>query len=194
VLIGIQWGLQYSQLKLESSPYFIEGGNGGIGKVSSRDMPGIAAGLHVQFTKLRLRAAVEASIMPSEIAYETGKGNMHEEHWVYPVTVELPITYFSPRLHGEKSSKKFNPGLFGGVRFIAPISTFHDDYPAQTPFNMNLDAGVRIPLNFEGFSSSIELFYSFGMFNTIESDTEDYRNHTIQGLRKDFAGVRMYIN
>jgi len=186
---GIYGGASYSMLRLKSSPYFLNESES-LGNVSVANSVGISGGIFLLFPSVQLRAAAEFNLMPCELIYETGKPNQ-EERMIYPLTVEIPISYLPPAII---KGKRSDLGLVFGGRFVFPITIVGDDIPVVSSFNFNIDGGIRIPLRLTKSDASFELIYSYGVLNLIDKDEENFRNKSVQTLGRDYIGLRLYFN
>jgi hypothetical protein len=192
VVYSLYAGLNYSHLRLQSSPYYLSESDE-LGEVSVINKPGISGGIYLLFPRSNIRASVEATVMPSVLRYETG-GPVNETRWIYPFTFEVPVVWISPPFLGSQKERKLNPSLIAGGRMVIPVSSFIAGFPAQTPVSLNADGGIRFPVEINKSSVSIELIYSLGLMSIIDQHTDDFRNKSIQFLARDFIGLRLYFD
>jgi hypothetical protein len=186
---GIFAGMSYSHLALRSSPFLLDDREG-QGDVSVINSPGFSGGLFFLIPSAGMRVAVEVNMTPAEIAFDFRRPNK-EESWIYPLTVEIPVHYITPALFGKS---KWSPGMLAGIRIVTPIPVISSPYPELQPVTLNLDGGIRLPLQFAKSDASLELMYSFGLFNLHNPETDHLKNQSISSIRRDFVGLRCYFN
>jgi hypothetical protein len=186
--VGLYGGLNWSNIRMQSSPFLLE--DGGTGEVTVRNMPGVSGGIFIAFPKAGMRAGVELTLMPSELVYDRGTPNDVESQ-IHPLTAEIPVSWLSPVL---LNSSRLKPKVMVGARLVAPITPFSSEQPELLPVYANLEGGVRLKVGTKSTTGGVEFFYSLGVFNLLKEGSEDYRTHALQSLYRDFAGMRFYFN
>lgn len=185
---GFHFGLNYSNLRLKSSPYFLNH-TSELGKVSVLNGAGVCGGFFLKFKNIPLRVALDINVLPSQLEYDN-KSRNKEERFIYPLTVELPLSYtFDPG----KDNPKI-PNIIAGPRAVFPIPMFDDLNPVLQPFNINIDLGIGYPFKLPSNDMSVELIYSFGLLNLIDKEADGYQNVSVQSLYRDVIMLRCYFN
>ncbi|MFM9984790.1 MAG: hypothetical protein ACKVOK_06120 [Flavobacteriales bacterium] len=194
---GLNFGFNYSFLRLESNPYFLEDGNG-FGEATAVNSPGMNAGMfwHEPLKeKTSIRFGIEASIMFNMIEYETGRLNKDRSQ-VFPLTIELPVSFiFGRHFRYDVEAKSLRKsGVMAGLRPVFPVPAFNSSQPVLKSFNLNIDVGVSKPVALKKSIMRTELFFSYGLLNMIGKDETDYKTKSIEYLGRSFVGLRMYFN
>jgi hypothetical protein len=186
--VGLYGGLNWSNIRMQSSPFLLEGG--GAGDVAVRNMAGVSGGIFVAFPKARMRAGVELTLMPSELVYKRGTPNDVESE-IHPLTAEIPVSWLTPVL---LNSSRLKPKLMAGARLVVPITPFSSEQPELLPVYANVEGGIHLKVGTKSTTGGVEFFYSLCVFNLVKEGSEDYRTHAVQSLYRDFAGMRFYFN
>lgn len=186
--VGLYGGLNWSNIRMQSSPFLLE--RGGTGDVTVRNMAGVSGGIFVAFPKVGLRAGVELTLMPSKLVYTRGTPNDVESE-IHPLTAELPVSWLTPVL---LNSSRLKPKLMAGARLVIPITPFSSEHPELLPVYANVECGVHLKVGAKSTTGGVEFFYSLGVINLVREGSEDYRTHAVQSLYRDFAGLRFYFN
>ncbi|MFN8863491.1 MAG: hypothetical protein ACK500_01975 [Flavobacteriales bacterium] len=186
--VGLCGGLNWSNIRMQSSPFLLEGG--GTGDVTVRNVAGVSGGIFVAFPKAGLRTGVELTLMPSELVYRRGTPNDTESE-IHPLTAEIPLSWLTPVL---LNSSRLKPKLMAGTRLVIPITPFSSESPELLPVYVNVEGGIHLKVGTKSTTGGVEFFYSLGVINLIREGSEDYRTHAVQSLYRDFAGLRFYFN
>ncbi|MCC6600981.1 MAG: hypothetical protein IT223_09955 [Crocinitomicaceae bacterium] len=185
---GVFFGFSRSNLRIHSSAYLLNDSSG-YGSVSVKNKFGVAGGIFIKTKKVPLRFAAEMSLSASQLVYNNQVTNK-EEHMVFPVAVEIPISYTFTL-----SKKKHKiPLLNVGLRGVFPLSIFDDPQPVLGNYCINGDLGIAYPLKLKNSDLSVELSYSMGLLNIMDRHTDSYQNNSVQSLYRDFILLRLYFN
>ncbi len=195
---GIGFGVSYSMLSLESTPYVLPSDSARTGESRTKNNVGanISMFYNVHLGKgLTLRPTIEANIMRAQIEYDT-ELNIKKYSDVFPVSVEIPITLIKSfaisAADAEGYQKAFQVQL--GVRPVLAVNNFMGIYPAMKTANINIDGGIGMPIKTKKLKFRCEAIYSYGLLNLIGKNDQDHHTYSISKLGRSFMGLRFYFN
>lgn len=194
--MGFYLGGSYSNLSFESKPYFVDSA-GKVGRSNIKNAGGISAGIcyYLRLSQwVLLRPAIEINMLPAKIEYDT-EINHRTSSRVFPFALETPLSIIiSKEKNPGINERRKLPDFIGAIRPVFSIPALADVRPAIKTFNLNLDIGIGYPIELKAVTMRTELFYSFGLYDLIGKDENDYKTNSVQSLGRSFIGLRLFFN
>ena len=191
--LGLYIGGAYSLIQLEAIPYRV---GDYVGQPELKNSPGLFAGFCYNFyagKKSIIRPAIEAAFIPATIRYQTQK-NYNAEQRIYPMTVELPLSWIYSAYRTKSFPRSQAKPEFGlSIRPVLAVVPLTDAQPVLRASNLNTDVFVGYPIGNDKSVMRIEFYYSHGWFNLIEQSS-DYRTASINRLQRHTAGLRLIFH
>lgn|GEM_PF-1919068 len=192
--IGIGFGFSYSLLSMSSSPFVLLDSTGKLGYSNIKNSLGANISLfyNVRLSeRLYLRPGVDAHFLKAGIQYDTRLPNK-KNSFVFPVAVEVPIT--ASWSINKKGNFASGPYVALGIRPTIAVEQFVSLYPTIKNTNLNVDAGLGLPVKMKKLAARVELIYSYGLFNLIGKKEDDFYTNSISSLGRNFVGLRFYFS
>lgn len=190
---GIGFGVSYSLLNLKSEAFLLNQNTGKLGNSHIKNKMGASVSLFSNINlgeQWKLRPTIEAHFLQATILYDTELINKKSSS-IFPVAIEFPMTVIRNFSNNQGNE---NLNLLAGVRPSVALKQVSSLYPQMKSFNLNVEAGVGVPVRIGNFKLRIEAIYSHGLFNLIEKNTDDFYTNSISYLGRNFAGFRFYFN
>lgn len=189
--ISLGFGFSYSMLTLRSSPFVLVDSTGEMGNSRVKNSLGANVSLCYNIElgeRFLLRPGIDAHFMRASILYDTRLDNKKRGE-VFPVAVEIPITAMYKIPSGTSSID-----LLLGIRPVIAVKQFRSLYPTLKDGNLNIDAGIGIPVKMKKLNCHVEAIYSYGLMNLIGKNDKDFYTNSVSYLGRSYAGLRLYFS
>jgi hypothetical protein len=191
--LGLYVGSAYTLMDIDANSYTV-GTKQGIPELNNS--PGIFGGFCYNFYAGRssiIRPAIEAVFLPATITYQTAMDYRTKQR-IYPMTVEFPFSWIYSAYRVKAFPRPTARPEFGvSVRPVLTVKPLNDIQPVMRTYNLNTDVFAGFPFANSKSVMRMEVFFSYGWFNLIQSDN-DYRTSSITRLMRHTAGVRLLFH
>jgi hypothetical protein len=180
----------YGLLRMKAPSYVIPGTNGQIGNVQAYNSGGGSIGLFLMLGKRPLRLGLDATLCDTKVKYDLGTAERQTGD-VYNATIEIPVHYIY-FLSPASASRRYS--VVAGPRLMLPIAMFQPLLPTERAVNLNVDLAFGFQQFYLKSTMNVEFFYSFGVFNIVTPKDNDFTDHAVKSLFRDYLGVRIYFH